>query len=70
MNAPSNSPLGNRADGREDLLATALATELCSELVENGVEDLHFYTLNKPHLTRDIAHALGITPETVLEKVA
>ena len=57
-------------DGREDLLATALATELCSELVENGVEDLHFYTLNKPHLTRDIAHALGITPETVLEKVA
>ncbi|KAF0676758.1 methylenetetrahydrofolate reductase [NAD(P)H] [Profundibacterium mesophilum] len=59
-----------RRDGREDLLATALATEMCSELVEGGVEDLHFYTLNKPHLTRDVCHALGITPQPPLEKVA
>lgn len=57
-------------DGREELLATALATELCSELMENGVADLHFYTLNKPHLTRDVCHALGVTQQTVLEKVA
>jgi methylenetetrahydrofolate reductase (NADPH) len=34
------------------------------------VEDLHFYTLNKPHLTRNVVHALGITPEVTLEKVA
>ncbi len=47
-------------DGREDLLATAICTELCSELLEGGVEDLHFYTLNKPQLTRDVVHALGI----------
>ncbi len=59
-----------RRDGREDLLATALATELCTELLDGGVEDLHFYTLNKPHLTRDICHALGVQPSTVLEKVA
>jgi len=57
-------------DDRHDLLAIALCTELCSTLIEGGVEDLHFYTLNKPHLTRDVAHALGIVPETVLENVA
>lgn len=57
-------------DGREDLLATALSTELCDALIEGGVEDLHFYTLNRPHLTRDICHALGIVPEVQLEKVA
>jgi methylenetetrahydrofolate reductase (NADPH) len=57
-------------DDRSDLLATALATELCSDLMEGGVDHLHFYTLNKPDLTRDICHALGLTPEVVLEKVA
>ena len=57
-------------DGRSDLLATALATELCTDLLEGGVEHLHFYTLNKPGLTRDICHALGIVPEVQLEKVA
>ncbi|WP_212524020.1 methylenetetrahydrofolate reductase [NAD(P)H] [Actibacterium sp. MT2.3-13A] len=57
-------------DGREELLATALATELCTDLIEGGVEDLHFYTLNKPHLTRDICHALGVQPAGSLEKVA
>ena len=57
-------------DGRSDLLATAVCAELCSDLVEGGVEDLHFYTLNKPALTRDVVHALGIAPEVTLEKVA
>ena len=57
-------------DDRHDLLAIAVCTELCSDLLEGGVEDLHFYTLNKPELTREVAHALGITPRVVLEKVA
>lgn len=57
-------------DGREDLLATALCTEMCDTLIGEGVEDLHFYTLNRPHLTRDVCHALGVQPEMVLEKVA
>ena len=57
-------------DGRSDLLATAVCAELCTDLIEGGVEDLHFYTLNKPGLTRDVVHALGITPEVTLEKVA
>ncbi len=57
-------------DGREDLLATAVCTELCSDLLDEGVEALHFYTLNRPELTRDVCHALGITPKVTLENVA
>ena len=48
-------------DDRHDLLAIALCTELCSELVDEGVDALHFYTLNRPELTREICHALGVT---------
>ena len=57
-------------DGREDLLATALCTELCSDLMEGGVDSLHFYTLNRPELTRDVCHALGVTPKVSLQNVA
>jgi len=57
-------------DGREDLLSVALATELGADLIEGGVEDLHFYTLNKPSLTLDIARALGVTPRAELRNVA
>ncbi|HKL68455.1 methylenetetrahydrofolate reductase [NAD(P)H] [Salibaculum sp.] len=57
-------------DGGADLLATALATELCDDLLSGGVEHLHFYTLNKPDLTRDVCHALGITPQVSLQNVA
>lgn len=57
-------------DNRQDLLATALATELCTELTENGVEHLHFYTLNRPELTRDICTALGLKARTMLAQVA
>ncbi len=57
-------------DGREDLLATALCTEMCDRLVGEGVEHLHFYTLNRPHLTRDVCHALGVKTDMPLEKVA
>jgi len=59
-----------KRDGREDLLAVALCTELCDTLISEGVQDLHFYTLNRPHLTRDVVHALGLGREVALEKVA
>lgn len=59
-----------KRDGREELLATALCTELCDTLLAEGVNDLHFYTLNKPHLTRQVCHALGITPQVALQNVA
>jgi len=57
-------------DGVHDLLAISIATEICSDLLDEGVEDLHFYTLNQPHLTRQICKALGIEPVQVLQKVA
>ena len=57
-------------DGRETLLSTAIATELCSDLTSEGVEHLHFYTLNRPELTRDICAALGLTARTELARVA
>jgi len=57
-------------DGTTDLLATALATELCDDLIQGGVDDLHFYTLNRPELTRDVCHALGVTPKAELQNVA
>jgi len=57
-------------DGRADLLATALATELCDTLLQGGVEHLHFYTLNRPELTRDVCHAIGVKPQVSLQQVA
>lgn len=57
-------------DGREDLLALTHCTTLCTRLLDEGVEALHFYTLNRPHLTRDVCHALGIKAQVALEKVA
>lgn len=57
-------------DGRTELLAIAFATDLCSKLMDEGVQDLHFYTLNRPELTRDICHALGVTPKVELRDVA
>ena len=47
------------ADGREDLYALAHCTQLCDRLIEGGVQDLHFYTLNRPHLTRDVVRAIA-----------
>ncbi len=57
-------------DGREELLALTHCTTLCDRLINEGVEDLHFYTLNRPYLTREVVRVLGLTPEVALEKVA
>ncbi|PCJ05889.1 MAG: methylenetetrahydrofolate reductase [NAD(P)H] [Rhodobacteraceae bacterium] len=57
-------------DDREDLLATAICSELCSDLLDGGVDKLHFYTMNRPELTRDVCHALGVSPKVALENVA
>ena len=57
-------------DNRCDLLATAVCSELCSDLMDEGVQDLHFYTLNRPELTRDVCFALGCTPKLTLDHVA
>lgn len=57
-------------DDRAELFATVQATSLCTDLLVEGVEHLHFYTLNKPALTRNICVALGVTPEARLAEVA
>ncbi|MBM7068674.1 methylenetetrahydrofolate reductase [NAD(P)H] [Actibacterium sp. 188UL27-1] len=57
-------------DDRVELLSVAQATELCSDLLSEGVEHLHFYTLNRPSLTRDICQALGLRADTPLAAVA
>ncbi|PKP84986.1 MAG: 5,10-methylenetetrahydrofolate reductase [Alphaproteobacteria bacterium HGW-Alphaproteobacteria-2] len=57
-------------DGREELLAIAHCSELCADLMAEGVGKLHFYTLNKPHLTRDICAALGVSQKAELSRVA
>ena len=57
-------------DGREDLLALTQCTTLCERLLTEGVQDLHFYTLNRAQLTREVVRALGLVPEVALEKVA
>ncbi len=57
-------------DDRHDLLAIAQCTEICTELLEEGVENLHFYTLNRPGLTSEVLTALGHTPQADLQAVA
>jgi len=42
------------------LIAAAVAIEQCNALREAGVDKFHFYTLNRPELTRAICHALGL----------
>jgi len=59
-----------KRDNVEELLSISIATEICSDLMDEGVEDFHFYTLNRPHLTRQICKALGIEPKQELKNVA
>jgi methylenetetrahydrofolate reductase (NADPH) len=42
------------------LIAGIVATELCRILHNKGVDDFHFYTLNRADLTLAICHVLGV----------
>ncbi len=44
------------------LVAAMVAAEQCRLLAADGVEDFHFYTLNRADLTRAICHVLGVRP--------
>ncbi len=56
-------------EGTEDdpeirrIVASIVAAEQVRTLQANGVDEFHFYTLNRPHLTRAIAHILGVRSE-------
>lgn len=42
------------------LIAGIVATEMCRILHNGGVNDFHFYTLNRAELTKAICHVLGV----------
>ena len=49
------------------LVAASVAAEQCRRLQDHGVEDFHFYTLNRADLVYAIAHILGVRPQTPRE---
>ncbi|HEX7115893.1 MAG TPA: methylenetetrahydrofolate reductase [Steroidobacter sp.] len=60
--------LVDRFDGLDDdpetrrMIAAAVAIEQVQELQRHGVEEFHFYTLNRSELTYAICHALNVRP--------
>jgi methylenetetrahydrofolate reductase (NADPH) len=58
--------LGALFDGTENdpetrrMVAAVVAAEQVRLLQVNGVDEFHFYTLNRPDLTYAIAHLLGV----------
>ncbi len=62
--------LARMFEGTEDdpdirrMVAVVAAAEQVRLLQANGVDEFHFYTLNRPELTYAIAHILGVRPVT------
>ena len=60
--------LAHRFDGLENdaetrtLISASVAIEQVHTLQRHGVEQFHFYTLNRSELTYAICHALGVRP--------
>jgi len=58
--------LGHLFEGLDDdaetrrMVAAVVAAEQVRLLQANGVDEFHFYTLNRPDLTYSIAHILGV----------
>ena len=63
--------LHDRFDGLEDdpdtrkLIAASVAIEQVRLLQKEGIDEFHFYTLNRSELTFAICHALGVRPQQV-----
>lgn len=63
--------LKDRFDGLEDdpdtrrLIAASVAIEQVQLLQKEGIDEFHFYTLNRSELTFAICHALGVRPQQV-----
>ena len=55
---PVFSGLDQHPETRQ-LVAATLAAEFCCKLYAGGVREFHFYTLNRPELTKAICHLLG-----------
>ena len=63
--------LTRRFDGLEGdaetrrMIAAHVAIEQVQRLRQHGVEEFHFYTLNRAELTYAICHAMGLRPQPV-----
>jgi methylenetetrahydrofolate reductase (NADPH) len=55
--------LDDDADTRQ-LIAASVAIEQVRLLKAEGIDEFHFYTLNRSELTYAICHALGVRPRT------
>lgn len=61
--------LRQRFEGLDDdaetrrLIAASVAIEQVRALQQEGIEEFHFYTLNRSELTYAICHALGLRPQ-------
>jgi methylenetetrahydrofolate reductase (NADPH) len=68
--------LRRRFDGLDDdpetrrMIAANVAIEQVQRLREHGVQEFHFYTLNRAELTYAICHALGLRPRLLEAQVA
>jgi methylenetetrahydrofolate reductase (NADPH) len=65
--------LRSRFDGLDDdaetrrMIAAHIAIEQVQRLRQHGVQEFHFYTLNRAELTYAICHAMGLRPQSVDE---
>lgn len=57
-------------EDRAELFALTHCADLCDTLVSEGVDALHFYTLNRPDLTLKVCRALGLVPAATIRNVA
>jgi methylenetetrahydrofolate reductase (NADPH) len=68
--------LRRRFDGLDDdpetrrMIAAHVAIEQVQRLREHGVDEFHFYTLNRGELSYAICHALGLRPQVREAQVA
>jgi len=68
--------LRNRFDGLDDdpetrrMIAANVAIEQVQRLRQHGVDEFHFYTLNRGELAYAICHALGLRPRVREARVA
>jgi methylenetetrahydrofolate reductase (NADPH) len=68
--------LGHLFDGLEDdaetrrMVSAVVAAEQVRLLQANGVDEFHFYTLNRPDLVYAIAHILGARPDAAAAAAA
>ena len=68
--------LHQRFDGLDDdpetrrMIAASVAIEQVDELRRQGVDEFHFYTLNRAELTYAICHTLGLRPRADGQELA